>query len=207
MTGASTTAFTSASWHARLFERAHRTLGAPPHAATVEAGRFLRRLDDDYQDFARKLEWIEQATFALPVPERAQGLVRASVKELRELGVSLAGALEAARDESVAPLFTQEAPLIRYLHGIYDWTEDLLDAFEDMARAARAGRVVPSLRYRRFSYHFTQIDPLTSAIHADVRRASDGTRADAARRALDARLEAMFWVASWLHMSLVRRFP
>jgi hypothetical protein len=207
VTGAETTATTSTSWQRWLLDR---TIGSsdrdPRHeVAAVSARRFLSLLDDDHLELARKVSWIERATFAIPTHERTRPNVRACVKELCELGVALSRALAAIHDERAYPLLHHGSALIRYLHGVYDWLEDVLEAFEDMARAAREERILPLFRYRRFGRTFTDVDPLAATIQSDVRRLGIASRGAGDRRLGEA-MEELFWAASWLHLSLTRRF-
>jgi hypothetical protein len=208
VTGAETTATTSTSWQRWLLDR---TIGSadriPRHeVAAVSARRFLSLLDDDHEELGRKLSWIERATFAIPTHERVRPNVRACVKELCELEGALTRALAALHDGHAFPLLHHGSALVRYLHGLYDWIEDLLEALEDMARAARNKHMLPTFRYRRFGRTFAEIDPLAATIQADVRRLGITARGSGDRRFGES-MEELFWAASWLHLSLTRRFP
>jgi hypothetical protein len=108
----------------------------------------------------------------------------------------------------IAAVLAPDAPLVIYLTGLYEWCEHLLGTFEDFARGLRRDEPIwPVFQYRAINRSFGRFDDLTSEVHESLQRlrAANPDHEDALR-ALDHRAEELFWAASWLHLSLTRRF-
>jgi hypothetical protein len=181
----------------------------------ADAQRVLDRLDDEQGDLAIALQWLGQALDGVPVTARtgpAVGTLRAYMRDLGDVKASADGALEAAKlslgHAPISPLLSHDAPLVMYMTGLYEWCEHLLGTFEELARGLRRDEPIwPVFQYRAINRSFARFDDLTSEIHDALQRlraAQPGH--EETLRALDHRIEEMFWAASWLHLSLTRRF-
>jgi hypothetical protein len=107
----------------------------------------------------------------------------------------------------VAALLAPEATLADYMAGLYEWCEALADTFDDLAQSVRRGAPEwPLSRWRATNRTFARFDDLTQEIQASLQRLrSLHADDDAAFRALENRVEELFWAASWLHVSIARR--
>ena len=175
----------------------------------------LDRFDDEQGDLAISLQWLTQAVDGIPQSPQcmpAIGTLRAYLKDLGDVKAAADGALSAAKASlghaPIAPLFFSNSSLVAYLTGLYEWCEQLLGTFEELARGLRRDEPIwPVFQHRSINRSFGRFDDLTSEIHETFQRLRAAHPAhEDALRVLDHRLEELFWAASWLHLSLTRRF-
>jgi hypothetical protein len=196
-------------WPQVLLERTAKVPSASHLLA--EAHRQLLSLAEQHEGFAVDLQWLEQAVAGIPSDGSAAAPVSTLRAYLKDLGDVRDGAdhvLRAAKAEAAAPLLAHASPLVQYLEGLYDWCEELLRSFEDIARGLRRGEPIwPVFDHHAVNRSFASFDRLTNLLHEDVRRVrAEHKGAAEPLRALDHRTEELFWAASWLHLSLTRRF-
>jgi len=189
-----------------------------PRTDTTDADalRVLKRLDEEQQDLALTLQWIGQAIGGIPESPRnsaAIGTLRTYLRDLSDVRDAAGRALAAAKlslddaDADVAALLAPAA-LVTYFSGLYEWCEQLVGTFEELAGGLRREEPIwPIFQYRLINRSFARFEELTSEIQELVHRLLS-TRASHQEplRALDHRIEELFWAATWLHVSLTRRF-
>ena len=173
-------------------------------------------MDEDQEDLALKLQWISQAVDGIPESPRnapAIGSLRMYLRDLSDVRDAASRALAAAKlsadDADVsASLLAPDAALVAYLSGLYEWCEQLVATFEDLAGGLRREEPIwPIFQYRLINRSFARFEDLTSAIQESVRRLlSIHASHPETLHALDHRIEELFWAATWLHVSLTRRF-
>lgn len=173
-------------------------------------------MDEEQEDLALKLQWIGQAVDGIPESPRtapAIGTLRTYLRDLSDVRDAASRALAAAKlsldDADVgAPLLAPDAALVEYLSGLYEWCEQLVGTFEDLAGGLRREEPIwPIIQYRHINRSFSRFEDLTSAIQESVRRLlSLHASRPQTLRALDHSMEELFWAATWLHVSLTRRF-
>ena len=161
------------------------------------------------------LQWIAQAIDGIPESPRnsaAIGTLHTYLRDLSDVRDAASRALAAARlsldDDEVAAFLAPEAALVTYFSGLYEWCEQLVGTFEELAGGLRREEPIwPVFQYRFINRSFARFEDLTSEIQDSVHRLIS-TRAShsEALRALDHRIEELFWAATWLHVSLTRRF-
>jgi hypothetical protein len=185
------------------------------HTTDAEARRVLERLDEEQHDLALTLQWIGQAIDGIPESPRnsaAIGTLRTYLRDLSDVRDAAGGALAAAKlsldDADVAALLAPEGALVTYFSGLYEWCEQLVGTFEELAGGLRREEPIwPIFQYRLINRSFARFEELTSEIQELVHRLFS-TRASHQETlsALDHRIEELFWAATWLHVSLTRRF-
>lgn len=200
---------TSTPWPQLLLERTARP--HPRVVAHAEAQRHLARFEEDYEELALSLQWLEQAIDGIPAhakADAASATLRLYLKDLGDVRASLQHALKAAAHVEIEPLLVEGAALVEYFHGLYDWCEELQATFEEFARGLRRQEPIwPVFQQRTVNKSFARFDQLTALVHEDVRRLHAASREPAdGILAFDHRLEELFWAASWLHLSLTKRF-
>jgi hypothetical protein len=185
------------------------------HTTDADARRVLDRMDEEQGDFALRLQWIGQAIDGIPESPRNAAAIGTLCTYLRDLtdvrdaaDRALASAKLSLDDADVAPLLAPEGALITYLSGLYEWCEQLVATFEALAGGLRREEPIwPIFQYRLINRSFARFEDLTSEIQASVRRLlSTHASNPESLRALDHRIEELFWAATWLHVSLTRRF-
>jgi hypothetical protein len=185
------------------------------HITSADAHRILQRLDEEQQDLTLTLQWIGQAIDGIPESPRnsaAIGTLRTYLRDLSDVRDAASRALAAARlsldDADVGALLAPEAALVTYFSGLYEWCEQLVGTFEELAGGLRREEPIwPVFQYRLINRSFARFEDLTSQIQESLHRLLS-TRASHPEvlRALDHRIEELFWAATWLHVSLTRRF-
>jgi hypothetical protein len=185
------------------------------HTTDADARRVLDRLDEEQQDLALTLQWIGQAIDGIPDSPRnsaAIGTLHTYLRDLSDVRDAASRTLAAAKlsldDADVAALLAPEGALVTYFSGLYEWCEQLVGTFEQLAKGLRREEPIwPVFQYRLINRSFARFEELTSVIQESVHRLLS-TRASHPEtlRALDHRIEELFWAATWLHVSLTRRF-
>lgn len=183
--------------------------------ADADAWRVLKRMDEEQEDLALRLQWIGQAIDGIPQFPRnapAIGTLRTYLRDLSDVRDAASRALGAAKlsldDADVASLLAPDAALVAYLSGLYEWCEELVGTFEELAGGLRRDEPIwPIFQYRLINRSFARFEDLTSEIQGSVHRLlSIHASHPETLRALDHRIEELFWAATWLHVSLTRRF-
>jgi hypothetical protein len=175
-----------------------------PLAGGESARASVRELADDVARMAVSIEWLAQVVAGVPQESAALRTLDGYVVELTGLMDAIDRVQSRALLPTLAPAFGREAPLFAYLKTLFAWTCGLADAFEEIATGLRRREPVrPVFLLQRINASYARLDGLMHATKASLR----ATELDEAHaRALDVDLEELSWAASWLHVSLTKRF-
>jgi hypothetical protein len=182
-----------------------RARGNPAAIAGGESVRAsARELTDEMARMAVSIEWLAQVVAGVPQESAALRTLDGYVVELTGLMSAIERVQSRALLPSLAPAFGRDGPLFAYLKTLYAWTLGLADAFEEIATGLRRREPVrPVFLLQRINASYARLDGLMVATKASLRAAELD---EAHARTLDVDLEELSWAASWLHVSLTKRF-
>ena len=175
-----------------------------PLARGESVGASARELADDMARMAVSVEWLSQVVAGVPEESAALRTLDGYVVELTDLMSAVERVQSRALVPALALAFDREAPLFAYLKTLFAWTDGLADAFEEIATGLRRREPVrPVFLLHRINASYARLDGLMHATKVGLRAAELD---EAHARALDVDLEELSWAASWLHVSLTKRF-
>ncbi len=168
----------------------------------------LRELEEDLARMAVSVEWLEQVIAGVPQESAALRTLHGYVDELTSLMNAIERVVAAGRDARLAVALDRPKPLFAYLKALYAWTEALAEVFEEIASGLRRREPVrPVFLLRSINASYARLDGLMHATRASLRASPPASaRGEDVARAFDADIEELSWAASWLHLSLTKRF-
>ena len=182
-----------------------RSRANPSAIAGGESGSAsTRELADDVARMGVSIEWLGQVVAGVPQESAALRTLDGYVVELTGLMNAMERVQSRALLPTLAPAFGREGPLYGYLKALFAWTDGLADAFEEIATGLRRREPVrPVFLLQRINASYARLDGLMHSTKASLRAAELD---EAHARALDVDLEELSWAATWLHVSLTKRF-
>jgi hypothetical protein len=174
---------------------------APQNAAATAVANARIEIADDHVRVALAVEWLEQAVAGVPVESAARATLVGYLGELTSLLRAAERVQTHASSRAVGVMVERNAPVFAYLKALYAWCEGLAGVIEEIASCLRRNEPVRAVfLLRRVNESHARLEGLARAIEASIRAVGP------AAVQLDADVEELCWAASWLHVSLTKRF-